>query len=121
MIFVRKEGTDKKLKCWRAFIEIKEGEIVYKIENFSFGYRDGENFKKVFVSRDNLYVSILSKDREGLNKFEDILIESFRNKILKCIDEHEKNIITETRRLKRKKEILNSTLFRKYKIDDFLD
>lgn len=121
MNFVRNEGKDKGEICWRAEIQIDKDVIVYNIHNFKYGYRDGENYKTVFVARDSLYVSILSKTREGLDKFEEELITAFRNKVISDITKHNKVIKNENVRIAYKNTILHSNIFRKYKIDELLD
>lgn len=77
-----KWGKDIGKPNWRISISKSGSKITIKTENFERGFRDGEWWDSVFVTKNGSdtyenYVTVITKDKSKLETFKPLIIDKF--------------------------------------------
>lgn len=113
-----KEGKDKGEENWRISIS-KDGSnrITIKTENFKWGFYSGEDWDKVYASKNGgdtyqLYVSVITKDPGKLESFKPLIILKFHEILKYNLKNHQGEIKKIESWVDNYKECLASDLFK---------
>jgi hypothetical protein len=113
-----KEGKDLGKPNWRISVLLNTGsKVLIKTENFEFGFRTGEDWDKVYVSknRGDTYennVSVITKKYSRLEQFKPLIIEKFYEILEYNIKYHESEIRRINNYIDNYKNCLDCDLFK---------
>ena len=116
---------DKKLPYWRVIAKIKNSNVVTEVENFEYGFRDGESLDRVSSFTNNYtfqkenYVTVITKNPEKIDLYKEKALE----KLFKILNDNLKSQIDSVKKgiksIEKIKKCIKSDAFKDIPLEDF--